>query len=61
MLLIDYIAKLGDEKFADKFGITVRCAESWRLKQRRPRLAMALKIEKKTRGVVTARECYPDA
>ena len=48
MNLPDYIAKIGDAAFAEKFGVKERTAMSYRLVQRKPRPALANKIIAKT-------------
>ena len=48
MKLADYIAKIGDQAFAEKFGITERAALSYRLRQRRPKPELAARIVQET-------------
>lgn len=48
MELPDYISKVGDKAFADKFGVTERAARSWRLRERYPRREVAQRIAKAT-------------
>ncbi len=48
MKLTDYIAKIGDEAFAEKFGITRRAALSYRLRERRPKPELAARIVQET-------------
>lgn len=44
MTLADYIKSVGDQAFAEKFGVTTRAVMSWRLGTRTPRRETAQKI-----------------
>lgn len=58
MKLTKYIEMKGVPEFSKKTGVKVRTVQSWLYKQRRPSPDMAINIERKTRGVVSVKECY---
>lgn len=62
MRLEDFIAKVGDEEAAGLFGVKVRTAKAWRLRDRRPRADQAAVIVEATRdhavGAVTYEGIY---
>jgi hypothetical protein len=61
MRLTDYLKKIGDERAAEKFGVTRRRIESWRLGTRQPRPAMAQRIVAETDGLLTLDDIYAPA
>jgi hypothetical protein len=58
MTLTDYIKSIGDEAFARRHSVSIRCARSWRLGQRAPRPQKALRIVQDTDGLVSLSEVY---
>lgn len=42
--LPDFIARLGDEKAAELFGVKLRTVQSWRRRERMPRAEQARRI-----------------
>lgn len=52
MSLPDYILKVGDEAAAASFGVKVRTVQSWRRRDRYPRVEQAREIVRLTRGEV---------
>lgn len=58
MKLPDYIAKVGDAKAGELFGVHPRVAQSWRLGYRKPVPRKALDIVRATHGIVTMEEIY---
>lgn len=48
MKLTNYIEKVGDKAFAERFGITPRAAMSYRLGDRTPRPKLATRIVAET-------------
>lgn len=61
MNLAQYIQKVGDERAAEKFGVSKRRIESWRLGQRQPRPAKAREIVALTDGLLTLEDIYAPA
>lgn len=51
--LPDYITKVGEEKFSADYGVTVRAAQSYRFRQRRPRREAAQRIVEDGRNPLT--------
>jgi NADH:ubiquinone oxidoreductase subunit len=53
VLLPDYIAEVGEQKFAQDYGVTVRAAQSYRFRARRPRREVARRIVEDKRNPLT--------
>lgn len=58
MTLTEYIKLIGDEAFASRHSVSIRCARSWRLRQRFPRPQKAMRIVEDTAGLVSLPEVY---
>ena len=52
LTLSEYIARVGDETFAVRFGISRWTARDYRLRASRPSTTMAIRIIRATRGRV---------
>ncbi len=52
LTLSEYIARVGDETFAARFGISRWTARDYRLRASRPSTTMAMRIIRATRGRV---------
>ena len=53
-----YIALLGDEAFASRYGVKPRTAASWRRRERFPRLDQAHELVAKSNGELTIAMVY---
>jgi DNA-binding transcriptional regulator YdaS (Cro superfamily) len=58
MTLSKFIESIGDDKAAELFGVSRRCASSWRQGTRSPRKEKAKQIVKKTDRKVTLEGIY---
>jgi transcriptional regulator with XRE-family HTH domain len=60
MLLKEYLKKEGMtyKEFAERLGIHIHSLKNIAYGARRPSLALSLKIEDETKGLVTSRELY---
>lgn len=58
MKLTDYIARVGDQAAAEKFGIKPMTAKSWRLGYRRPSPEAAVRIVAATGGEVSLADIF---
>jgi hypothetical protein len=53
ILLPDYIAEVGEQQFAADYQLTVRAAQSYRFRARRPRREVAARIVQDKRNPLT--------
>lgn len=60
MDLPTYIRQRGIDSSAALFGVSRHTTHSWLYEQRKPRPTKAAEIERKTEGVVTMREIFPE-
>ena len=58
MKLVQYIKKIGPERFAAETGLSIHTAQSYACGRREPRPTTARKIEAATGGKVKIKDCY---